>query len=145
MPNSGAFRSLHCLIYKVLAPSAQRRNIYYLTTLFRTCQVLFSISFEIFFHTRFVSFFSCLVRSFCIIPDSLSLVKYFFRFLSKSFPLSAVVLPYRQTAQLVYQTLPDLSSLFFDSIKSFFSTRSFAVPCRTPVPSDSLCSIANAP
>ena len=134
MPNSGAFRSLHCLIYKVLAPSAQRRNIYYLTTLFRTCQVLFSISFEIFSHTRFVSFSSCLVRSFCIIPDSLSLVKYFFRFLPKSFPLSAVVLPYRQTAQLVYQTLPDLSSLFFDSIKSFFrlalSPSPAALPCR---------------
>ena len=29
--NSGAFRSLHCLIYKVLAPSAQRRNIAILT------------------------------------------------------------------------------------------------------------------
>ena len=122
MPNSGAFRSLHCLIYKVLAPSAQRRNIYYLTTLFRTCQVLFSISFEIFFHTRFVSFFSCLVRRFCIIPDSLSLVKYFFRFLSKSFPLSAVVLPYRQTAQLVYQTLPDLSSLFSTQSNLFFDS-----------------------
>ena len=133
MPNSGAFRSLHCLIYKVLVLPAQRRNAYYLTTLFRACQALFSISFEIFFRARFVCFL-CLVRSFCIIPDSLSLVKYFFRFLSKSFPLSAVVLPYRQTAQLVYQTLPDLSSLFFDSIKSFFrlalSPSPAALPCR---------------
>ena len=52
MPNSGAFRSLHCLIYKVLARAAQRRNICYPITSDSVCQVLFSTFFKIFFRTQ---------------------------------------------------------------------------------------------
>ena len=40
---SGAFRSLHCLIYKVLARPPQRRNVLYLTTSFCFCQALFQL------------------------------------------------------------------------------------------------------
>ena len=69
----------------------------------RSLRPFFMLSKKLLHYTRFA--FACQVL---------------FRFLSKSFPLSAVVLPYRQTAQLVYQTLPDLSSLFFDPFKSFF-------------------------
>ena len=54
MSNSGAFRSLHCLIYKVLAPSAQRRNICYFSRFISVCQVLFS---------TFFKFFSTLIRT----------------------------------------------------------------------------------
>ena len=42
--NSGAFRSLHCLIYKVLVPLRSRsRNIHYSSTLFQICQALFRL------------------------------------------------------------------------------------------------------
>ena len=53
VPNSGAFRSLHCLIYKVLARAAQRRNSCYLITSGSVCQVLFSTFFKIFFALSF--------------------------------------------------------------------------------------------
>ena len=53
MPNSGAFRSLHCLIYKVLARAAQRRNICYLITSDSVCQVLFSTFSKSFFVLSF--------------------------------------------------------------------------------------------
>ena len=45
---SGAFRSLHCLIYKVLAPPPQRRNTRYFTTGSLVCQALFSTFFKSF-------------------------------------------------------------------------------------------------
>ena len=48
---SGAFRSLHCLIYKVLARAAQRRNSCYLITSVPVCQALFSTFFEVLFRT----------------------------------------------------------------------------------------------
>ena len=46
--NSGAFRSLHCLIYKVLAPSASAAEHCYLNRLTSVCQALFSTFFEVF-------------------------------------------------------------------------------------------------
>ena len=77
MPNSGAFRSLHCLIYKVLARAAQRRNIWYLTTFSSICQVLFSTFFKIFFVLSFPS--RRLSDGLVIISGLPEFVKHFFR------------------------------------------------------------------
>ena len=78
MPNSGAFRSLHCLIYKVLAPSAQRRNIWYFSRSVRVCQVLFSTFFEV---------FSALSSAPVFLPNSLTILSNHFRFVKHYFQL----------------------------------------------------------
>ena len=73
-----------------------------------------------------------------IIPDSLALVKPFFRLLSKSFP--APQPPYSRTAEQLgyYNKLAPICQAF-----SFASTNLFfAAPLCTPVPPDSLASIA---
>ena len=74
MHPSGAFRSLHCLIYKV---HASRRNICYLSTSFSVCQVLFSSFFNFFEALSFARF----RRSLGILPYLSAFVKYFFQVL----------------------------------------------------------------
>ena len=128
---SGAFRSLHCLIYKVLARPPQRRNVLYLTTSFGFCQALFS---------TFSKFFRRLPRLSAALSDSPSsiselpeFVKSFFYFVLKF--QGAFLSAYRrsQIAHQVYQSFQSLSSTFFTSLKSFRSlagtTAAFQTAC----------------
>ena len=99
---SGAFRSLHCLIYKVLARPPQRRNVLYLTTSFGFCQALFS---------TFSKFFRRLPRLSAALSDSPSsiselpeFVKHFFHFVEIFFALSLARPP--RFRQLAYYTRP---------------------------------------
>ena len=119
---SGAFRSLHCLIYKVLAPSAsaaERMLSYHAAR-------LLSSSFFNFFRS---SFSACrrpsaaLSDSSFILPEPLEFVKLFFASLGSFF--SACPLAYRrsQTARLFYQSFQSLSSTFFTLLKTFLLSR----------------------
>lgn len=134
MPNSGAFRSLHCLIYKVLALTARRRNICYLITNLSVCQALFSTFFKSFVPEPFGSFGQLIeyIRS-------SSVCQVLFSTFSKFFQRFEAFLPLSRTAWLFYQTFHRLSSTFFDFFQSFFRRS----PSRSPGP-DSLPNIADS-
>ena len=119
MPNSGAFRSLHCLIYKVLARAAQRRNICYLITSDSVCQVLFSTFFKIFFRTQLSE--PSASQTACLFYQTFqSLSSTFFKFLENFFrPRCPLRLRLRQLAdfsrfksvcQVLFQTFFKLLS-----------------------------------
>ena len=128
MPNSGAFRSLHCLIYKVLVPSAFRRNICYSITLFRTCQALFSTSFEIFFCTQLA--LSSSSNSSVIIPGSFRFVKPFFRSLSKSFSLPSRRAPAPLNSLAIIANSPRFVKPFLQLSQIFSSLSAAVLPYR---------------
>ena len=92
--NSGAFGSLHCLIYKVLARAPSERKLYYLTTFNRLCQALFSTFFEALQRSRARS----LSDSSLILPESEPFVKPFLSLLFKFFPRARRASPSCQTA-----------------------------------------------
>ena len=126
---SGAFRSLHCLIYKVLARPPQRRNVLYLTTSFGFCQALFS---------TFSKFFRRLPRLSAALSDSPSsiselpeFVKHFFHFVEIFFALSLARPP--RFRQLAYYTRPfPFCQHFFPSFcRSFI----FLTPAHQPAAS----------
>ena len=117
MSPSGAFRSLHCLIYKVLARPPQRRSMFYLTTSSGFCQALFS-TFSKFFR-RLSQLFAALSDSSFILPELPEFVKHFFRFARSFFALDAGTTAAFQTACLLYQTFPPLST-FSSKIFHFF-------------------------
>ena len=160
MPNSGAFRSLHCLIYKVLARAAQRRNICYLITSDSVCQVLFSTFFKIFFRTQLSE--PSVSQTACLFYQTFqSLSSTFFKFLENFFrPRRSPRLRLRQLAdssrfKSVCQTsftrspltlvselrsfaiLP-LAVLFVKPFFDFFQTFSALPPFCTPVPDSSV-------
>ena len=119
MPNSGAFRSLHCLIYKVLARAAQRRNICYLITSDSVCQVLFSTFLKIFFRTQLSE--PSASQTACLFYQTFqSLSSTFFKFLENFFrPRCPLRLRLRQLAdfsrfksvcQVLFQTFFKLLS-----------------------------------
>ena len=116
MPNSGAFRSLHCLIYKVLAPSAQRRNIYYLSTTFSVCQVLFSTFFEVVFYLaafRFAEKLSDYIRPFLACQALFSsFQKFFQRRLTEARPLTDSLLTITDHSPFVNTFFPDFAKYF---------------------------------
>ena len=101
---SGAFRSLHCLIYKVLARPPQRRNVLYLTTSVSFCQALFS-TFSKFFR-RLPRLSAALSDSSSIISELPEFVKCFFHFVENFFALSLARPP--RFRQLAYYTRPSL-------------------------------------
>ena len=99
---SGAFRSLHCLIYKVLARPPQRRSMFYLTTSSGFCQALFS---------TFSKFFGA-CRSFSPLSQTAHLFYQSFLSLSSTFFASLEVFSPSTLArppcfrQLAYYTSP---------------------------------------
>ena len=175
MPNSGAFRSLHCLIYKVLAPFRARcgtftilpqvfrfvkyffrlfsksffvlsfpnrlplRQLAYFTRPFRVCQVLFSSFLKTFSGPAI--FRVSALDSLLILADSNPFVKYFSRLFSNFFHPLAAHARFRVEKLCHFTARSSVCQAFFSTLSNLF----FAAPCRTPVPSDSLCSIANAP
>ena len=119
--NSGAFRSLHCLIYKVLAPLRSARNIHYFTTTFSVCQALFSTFFKVFC----ARLSKRLLGSSAILPQTFPFVKYFFRLFSKSFSQRSSGGPF--IWQLDYfTTAPRLCQALFSIFSRIF--------CKIPVP-----------
>ena len=111
MPNSGAFRSLHCLIYKVLAPSAQRRNINYLSTTLFVCQALFPTSFEVFLQRSHPnpSGPDSLIR----LSHLICFVKTYFSSQQNFFRCRPLKLDCSRTACLMYHPVQLLSTPFF--------------------------------
>ena len=172
--NSGAFRSLHCLIYKVLARAAQRRNICYLITSDSVCQVLFSTFFKIFFRTQLSE--PSASQTACLFYQTFqSLSSTFFKFLENFFrPRRPLRLRLRQltdssrfksVCQVLFQTFfkllsparrsrsfPSWEALPFYHLQfclsslffDFFQTFSALPPFCTPVP-DSSVNIAFLP
>ena len=149
--NSGAFRSLHCLIYKVLAPLRSARNIHYFTTTFSVCQALFQLFSKFFapasrrgcsvaqlsYHRRFrlsstfFDFFQNLFRtglpeglsfdSSITLPQLPDFVKPFFRFSQESFASFLFQPRPSATARLIYHFSPALSSAFCHFFKFFLN------------------------
>ena len=129
MPNSGAFRSLHCLIYKVLVPSAQRRNIYYSITLSRTCQVLFSISFETFFPvlnslSQAAQIALSLYRTRSLLSSP------FFDFFRNLFPLPSCRTPVPLSSLAIITSSPRFVKPFLSLLQIFFSLPRSVLPYR---------------
>ena len=119
--NSGAFRSLHCLIYKVLAAaSVAERFLFYHT---------FSSLSSTFFNF-FRSFFSTLLaplsasESFVILSHQLSFVKCFFQLFQSFFGARLASSLFLSKAWLSYHISFRLSSAFF----RFFWTFSLGPP-----------------
>ena len=137
MPNSGAFRSLHCLIYKVLIPLRLVRNIRYSNTLAKLCQALFRLfskSFSYSFRSPEP------LESFAILPHSSALVKHFFQLFQSFFRCPACSAGLAQKAWLSYHTSLSLSSPFFIFLETFF-----VAPSKRLSVSDSLHNIPNPP
>ena len=119
--NSGAFRSLHCLIYKVLAAaSVAERFLFYHTFL----------SLSSTFFNFFRSFFSTLLaplsasESFVILSHQLSFVKCFFQLFQSFFGPRLASSLFLSKAWLSYHIRFRLSSAFF----RFFWTFSLGPP-----------------
>ena len=90
--NSGAFRSLHCLIYKVLAPFRVRCGTFtILPQAFRFVKYFFDFFQNLF---SYPARRSLPLGSLAILPHLPRFVKYFFRFFSKSFSYPTAVAPF---------------------------------------------------
>lgn len=135
--NSGAFRSLHCLIYKVLAAaSVAERFLSYHTFL------SLSSTFFNFFRSFFSAWLTLLSasESFVILSHQLSFVKCFFQLFQSfsaldSLPASSFrKLDYLTTSASVCQVL------FSDSLEAFLTSPSNPAPL-----SDSSLTIPNLP
>ena len=117
---SGAFRSLHCLIYKVLAPSAsaaERMLSYHAAR-------LLSSSFFNFFRS---SFSACrrpsaaLSDSSFILPEPLEFVKLFFRSAWKFFQRLPLGLPPLSDSPFILPELPEFVKHFFHFVENLFA------------------------
>ena len=106
--NTGAFRSLHCLIYKVHVPM---RNSRYSTTAHLLCQVLFSTFFKVLFQSSTPHHGSSIT-----IPNLRRFVNTLFSSL-KMFRITRLQL---ETARLIYHLPTPLSIPFFDFFILFF-------------------------
>ena len=127
--NSGAFRSLHCLIYKVLAPLRARCG---------TLAILPQVpEFVKYFFDFFQNLFSYLLssrsrfRSFAILPHSFELVKHFFQ-LFQSFSSAGFVRQVFFRKLSYYSTLAFLCQAFFSISRELFCQPSgISRPCQT--------------
>ena len=108
--NSGAFRSLHCLIYKVLAPFRVRCGTFtILPQVFRFVKYFFRLFSKSFFVPDSPG---PLARKLASLPQLPEFVNPFFHFSQNFFPkLCSQVRP-SATARLIYQIPPLLSTPF---------------------------------
>ena len=125
--NSGAFRSLHCLIYKVLAAASVAEHFLFYHTFLSLSSTFFNF---------FRSFFSTLLallsasKSFVILSHQLSFVKCFFQLFQSFFGPRLASSLFLSKAWLSYHICFRLSSAFFRFFWTFFPR-----PSRTPPPS----------
>ena len=115
--NSGAFRSLHCLIYKVLAAaSVAERFLFYHT--FSSLSSTFFNFFRSFFNTLLAPLSAS--ESFVILSHQLSFVKCFFQLFQSFSALNS--LPASSSRKLDYLTTSAsvCQVLFSDSFEPFF-------------------------
>ena len=137
--NSGAFRSLHCLIYKVLAPTAEAvRNSSILAQPVAFVKLFFQLFSKFFELSSSSEGFRA--DSFDRLPHLSQLVNTFF-LLFRSFLLpSGPLLDRRRTACIIYHPSSPLStpfSPFFPASPAFVKFRHF--PPRQPAALYTLC------
>ena len=138
MPNSGAFRSLHCLIYKVLATafSVAEHLLSYHTfsslssTFFDFFQNLFRTRLLVFGLARKLDYFTTLSRA----------CQALFSTFSNLFSCRSLIFCLRLRAWLFYHAFSGLSSTFF-----LFLGNLFPWPRPPQLVADSLHTIPNSP
>ena len=139
---TGAFRSLHCLIYKVLAPLRLSAVPEYLTTSLPVCQALFSTFFKVFSDStpQFSSLGQVLARAsqrrnIRYLTTFAPVCQALFSTSSKFFLRLTPGSPVSPTAQLDYHILPTLSipSPYF--FRLFFNFPSATAGCHILHPS----------
>ena len=115
--NSGAFRSLHCLIYKVLAPFRVRCGTFtILPQVFRFVKYFFRLFSKSFFVPGSPG---PLARKLSYPTTASRVCQPLFSLFSKLFPKPCSQVRPSATARLIYQILPLLSTPFFKIFSKF--------------------------